>query len=92
MKGRFIMTRFVIAIVIIAAFYLNGCQAMGLMPEQPGDLTPEQIKAYSDAGSKVYKCFTLAGPPPAGGVGAVILPKEDKSTVKFLPGCHISMQ
>ena len=77
---------------LLLVLALSGCQAMGLMPTQPTDLTPEQIKAYSDAGLKVYKCFTLAGPPPAGGVGAVLLPKEDPATVKFLPGCHISMQ
>jgi len=72
----------------------SGCTSMliGNALNQGKDLTPEQIEAYAKAGAKVYKCFTLAGPPPAGGVSGIIMPRDDTTKVTFLPGCHIMMQ
>ena len=94
MKKSWIENAAILAVLVfVVAFSGYGCQAIGLMPTQPSaDLTPEQIEAYAKAGAKVYKCFTLAGPPPAGGVSGIIMPRDDATTVKFLPGCHIMMQ
>lgn len=80
--------------VTILALFLSGCS--GLLIHQSmtrGDLlTPEQIAAYDKVGSKVFSCFQLAGPPPAGSLVLVTVPKESKTDIKFAPGCTILVQ
>lgn len=80
--------------VILLAFLLQGCVAamMGKAIDQGQNLTPEQIKAYSDVGSAVYGCFNLSGPPPAGGTTWVVLPKNSDAFVTFLPNCMVQMR
>lgn len=91
-KGGF-MKRYLIACGLGLLLSIIGCSGILLhRAPDPGDLTPEQIEAYNKVGSKVYSCFQIAGPPPAGGSTIVTVPKETQGTVKFLPGCQIQMQ
>lgn len=81
-------------ILVLAVLSLTGCS--GLLIHQSltkGDvLTPEQIEQYDKVGSKVFSCFQLAGPPPAGSLTLITIPKESTAAVKFSPGCVIQMQ
>lgn len=83
-----------IAAALVILLSLTGCS--GLLIHQSltrGDvLTPEQIAEYDRVGSKVFSCFALAGPPPAGSLVLITIPKESTVTVKFSPGCVIQMQ
>lgn len=80
--------------IVIVMLSLSGCS--GLLIHQSltksDNLTPEQIEAYAKVGAKVSSCFTLAGPPPAGSLVLVTIPKESKADIRFGPGCVIMMQ
>ena len=81
------------AILIFGFLLLGGCTGVLLQGAMnKGDnLTPEQIEAYNKVGGKVYSCFQIAGPPPAGGTTILVVPKEAPVTVKFLPNCMLQM-
>jgi hypothetical protein len=84
--GNLILTA---AMLLFLSLY--GCIGglMGNMLGQDQNLTADQIKAYSDAGSKVYGCFVIAGPPPAGATTFIIVPKDAVVTFKFGDNCHL---
>jgi len=86
------MVAIVKALLIFGLLLLGGCSGILLRgAADPKDLTPEQIKAYNEVGSKVYSCLQIAGPPPSGGTTIVVMPKDSQSVVRFLPNCMLQM-
>lgn len=82
-----------LAAIILACFLslgLPGCTLAMLHQIDRGQaLTPEQIKAYEDAGFDVYGCFMLTGPPPLGSTSWLVVPKGSKVSFKFGDGCRL---
>lgn len=75
---------------ILGMLMLSGCAAGAIGQAMSKDqmLTPDQIKAYRDIDQDVYSCGQIGGPPPAGNIQAVIVPRG-KQGPKFGDGCHI---
>ena len=67
---------------------LSGC-APFLAAKEARDMTPEQIKAYSEQGMDVYQCLNISGPPPSGGVTLLIIPREAKAEIAFGNNCQL---
>ena len=73
--------------LIFILFFLNSCIITSLT--RPDNLTPEQIKAYGDAGYDVYGCFKISGPPPIGGLTILTFPKGTKTILSFSSNCEL---
>lgn len=75
---------------VLAAMMLGGCAAalMGNAIDKGQALSAEQIKAYRDTDQDVYSCTKAGGPPPAGNIQVVIVPRG-KPGPKFGDDCHI---
>ncbi len=61
-----------------------------LGPIGASQLNSDQMKAlhdYNDTGD-VYACLLAGGPPPAGTLVAVVVPKGAPIDVTFGPDCH----
>ena len=73
---------------LLLLFLLNsGCiSAIGM---RPNNMTPEEIKAFNDAGSSVYSCFSIGGPPPVGGLAIITMPKSQKPNVSYSANCQL---
>ena len=65
---------------------LCGC---ALTPLQADRMTPDQIKAYSDANEDVYLCGSVLGPPPNGAVMFLVVPKGAAMNIQLSPTCQI---
>ena len=79
-------------IAYLAAVLLSGCSGLIGNVSRPDSLTPEQIKAYNEAGLDVYMCGTIGGPPPSGNITWLTAPKGSKLAVKFSHNCQVMMQ
>ena len=83
---------FALAAAIIFGTLLSGCSILWGNPGRYESLTPEQIQAYKDRGMDVYSCFTVAGPPPAGRVTYIVLPRRDTHqpvNLTFASDCQV---
>jgi hypothetical protein len=56
---------------------------------KPEDLSPAQIKAFSEMGMTTYACFSIGGPPVGGNASIVLWPKNQPFTQQFGPNCTI---
>lgn len=82
-----------VAILLLVLAFAQGCVLGSFSQMSKSEtLSPEQIKAYRDANIDVYGCFTLMGPPPAGGTTWILVPKGSNNVVTFLPTCMIQMR
>ena len=79
-------------LLIVSLLFVSGCAGLIGNVSRPDNLSPEQIRAYNEAGLDVYGCFQIGGPPPAGNTTWITIPKGSKSNVKFLPNCTVQMQ
>lgn len=77
-----------LAFFVFASVFLSGCTA-ALTASQAQQMTPEQIKAYSDSGQAVSGCIMVGGPPIGGRTTILILPKDRPSAIEFAPDCQI---
>lgn len=76
-----------IAFILFALAMMHGCV---LGPIAASQLTTDQMQAlkqYNDTGD-VYACFLVGGPPPAGNIVAVVVPKGAPVDVQFAQDCH----
>lgn len=76
------------AAVLISAL-LTGCTAMMMGNPNAQNLTPDQVKAYQDAGQDTYGCIKIGGPPPAGNTIWLVVPHGVKVDFKIGDDCHI---
>src|SRR5689334_650882 len=77
------------AAVILATVMLGGCSPLGqLTAAQLTGLTTEQIDALDKAGQSVMVCLQGGGPPGAGALSVVGVPKSATGNVSFAPDCH----
>ncbi len=83
------MKHWLIAALLAVSLSASGCVASMLGGAPGKDLTPEQIKAYSDAQMAVIGCVQVGGPPLAGNTQWVIMPKEYPMHFNFGDNCHI---
>lgn len=83
-----------IAGLLVIAYFLTGCISAlgGLGIPSQSDLTPAQIKAYKEAGQDVWTCLSVAGPPPAGRLIAIVVPQGTKPNITFGEGCNLHQQ
>lgn len=72
--------------LLMLSLLFGGC---ALTPQQAATLTPDQISAYSNANEDVYACVYGGGPPGAGGLTVMVLPKSAKPQINFSPSCNI---
>lgn len=77
-----------VAFFVFASVFLQGCTSV-LTAAQAQQMTPEQIKAYSDSGQAVSGCITVGGPSIGGRTTILILPKDRPSAIEFAPDCQI---
>ena len=84
----------ILAACLLLFLSLNGCIGgiMGNMLAPDQTLTPEQIDAYAKAGSKVYSCIVVTGPPPSGSVIRIVVPQDATVSFKFGDNCHVVTQ
>jgi len=75
--------------LIIVVFLLSGCVGI-LTSRQAQELTPEQIKAFTDAQEDIYVCISVIGPPPNGSVQILVIPKNKTATIALAPNCQMS--
>src|SRR5689334_9024506 len=77
------------AAVILAAVMIAGCSPLTqLSSAQLTGLTTDQIDALDKAGQSVMVCLQGGGPPGAGALSVVGVPKSAGGTVSFAPDCH----
>src|SRR5690349_15875729 len=75
--------------VILAAVMLAGCSPLAqLSSAQLTGLTTEQIDALDKAGQSVMVCLQGGGPPGAGALSVVGVPKSATGSITFTPDCH----
>ena len=77
--------------LVVALSMTMGCAGMLGNVSRPDNLTPEQIRAYNEAGMDLYGCFQVGGPPPAGSTTWITMPKGKDVSIKFLPNCMVQM-
>jgi hypothetical protein len=78
-------------LVSACAIYLFGCSGILLHHaiDKGDNLSPAQIREYSESGAQVYGCFTIGGPPPIGNTVWIIIPKGASINANFVDGCHL---
>lgn len=62
---------------------LSSLGVPGLTPAQVG-----QVKAMQDMNLDVYVCFQIAGPPPAGGLAVIGVPKGVAPSITWGGNCQ----
>jgi len=75
--------------LIIVVFFFSGCVGI-LTSRQAQELSPEQIKAFTDAQEDIYVCISAIGPPPNATVMILVVPKNKVATVAIAPNCQMT--
>jgi len=87
---REIVDMTIITILFIASLFLPGCMLATLgQVAQSQDLSPDQIRAYQEAGAQPYGCVGIGGPPPIGGLSWIFAPKDVRVIIKYGPQCQL---
>jgi len=86
---NYLFIAFIIGGLLACLLSLNGCSPLGqLTAAQLTGLTTEQIDALDKAGQSVMVCLQGGGPPGAGALSVVGVPKSATGNVSFAPDCH----
>ena len=74
----------------LIALVLSAVPGCVLGPIAASQLNSDQMKALKDYNDNadVYACFLVGGPPPAGNIVAIAVPKGAQMSVQFGPDCH----
>lgn len=75
------------AFIIACLLSLNSCVLGPIAAQQLTTDQMDALKRYNDTGD-VYACFLVGGPPPAGNIVAIAVPKGARVEVSFGPDCH----
>ena len=78
---------FAIAALLLFLLALEGCILGPIAASQLSKDQLDALKNYNDTGD-VYACFLAGGPPPSGGLVAIIVPKDVPVDLQFGPDCH----
>lgn len=80
----------VVITLITTMLLLSGCVSALMGPGAYSDLSIEQIKALQAQQMDVYACSTISGPPPAGRITYIVVPRLDKKPdVRFGDNCAV---
>jgi hypothetical protein len=75
-------------LVLLAACSPLGQVIQKTTAEELAQMTPEQVKAWSDAGLAWYACLQINGPPPAGSGSVILQPKALQTPIVWNNDCH----
>lgn len=78
------MTKLLLILLLLTE---TGCILGPIAASQLSSDQIDALKRYNDAGD-VYACFLVGGPPPAGNIVAVVVPKGAPINISFAQDCH----
>jgi len=81
------MNDWIAGLLLALLLSTSGCVLGPIAASQLSKDQMDALKEYNDTGD-VYGCILVGGPPPAGNIVAIIVPKGAPVDVSFGPDCH----
>jgi len=82
---------FLVAAVIMMLLFIPGCILGPIAASQLSKDQIDSLKSYND-NADLYFCALIGGPPPAGNIVAVGVPKGAPVDVTFAQDCHVVLK